>query len=192
MDEAADAYEKAVTVGASAGLPDRSLAEAHLGLGMIASRKKDLPAARRHFENLVKINEKDASSLLNVARICLEQKDMDCAVSNAETAGRLRGNEESVLYTLGTIYLAADKPKEAELTFQHICEIVPSAASCPYGVALVAAKLGDKPRAIAKLREAVDRKVPNPQQIAGEPSFASLKDDPEFQALVAKATSGPK
>jgi tetratricopeptide (TPR) repeat protein len=190
LDEAKDAYEKAVAAGSSAGLEHRALADAHLGLAMLASRRKDPAAARRHFETLVRINEKDATSHLNVARVCLELKDMECALSHAETAGKLRGNEENVLYTLGTIYLAADKPKEAELTFQHICEIVPNAASCPYGVALVAAKGGDKARALEKLREAVDRKVPNPQQIAGEPWFASLKDEPEFQALVAKATSG--
>ena len=189
MDEAKDAYEKAIAAGAAAGLEERAFGDAHLGLAMLASRRKDPTDARLHFETLVRINDKDATSHLNVARVCLELKDMECAVSHAETAGKLRGNEESVLYTLGTIYLAADKPKEAELTFQHICEIVPSAASCPYGVALVAAKLGDKPRAIEKLREAVDRKIPNPQQIAGEPWFASLKDEPEFQAIVAKANA---
>lgn len=192
MDEAKQAYGQAVTSGKAAGLADAALADAHLGLAMLASRRKDFPAAREHFEALVKINEKDATSHLNVARTCLELKDMTCALSHAETAGKLRGNDETVLYTLGTIYLAADKPKEAELTFQHICEIVPTAASCPYGVAMVAAKTGDKARALEQLREAVARKIPNPQQMAAEPWFAPLKDDPEFQAILAKATSGPK
>jgi tetratricopeptide (TPR) repeat protein len=192
MDDAKQAYGQAVTSGKAAGLADAALADAHLGLAMLASRRKDFPVAREHFETLVKINEKDATSHLNIARTCLELKDMTCALSHAETAGKLRGNDESVLYTLGTIYLAADKPKEAELTFQHICEIVPAAASCPYGVAMVAAKTGDKARALEQLREAVARKIPNPQQMAAEPWFAPLKDDPEFQAILAKATSGPK
>jgi tetratricopeptide (TPR) repeat protein len=192
MDDAKQAYGQAVTSGKAAGLADAALADAHLGLAMLASRRKDFPVAREHFETLVKINEKDATSHLNVARTCLELKDMTCALSHAETAGKLRGNDESVLYTLGTIYLAADKPKEAELTFQHICEIVPAASSCPYGVAMVAAKTGDKARALEQLREAVARKIPNPQQMAAEPWFAPLKDDPEFQAILAKATSGPK
>jgi len=65
--------------------------------------------------------------------------------------------------------------------------VVPGAASCPYGVSLVAAKAGDKARAKEQLREAIKRKVPNPDKLAEQPEFASLKDDAEFQALVAKA-----
>jgi hypothetical protein len=85
------------------------------------------------------------------------------------------------------VYLAAGKLNDAELTFDHICAIVPGASSCPYGIALVAAKSGDKARALSKLKEAVDRKVPNPRQIGSEPAFASIKDDPEFIAIVARA-----
>src|SRR5204863_3517590 len=122
----------------------RALAEAYLGLGMIASRQKDWAAARQQFETLVAINPKDATSHLNVARACLELRDLGCAIEHGEAAGKLRGDEESVLYTLGTIYLTADKNKEAELTFQHICAAVPGASTCPYGLALVAAKQGDR------------------------------------------------
>ena len=53
---------------------------------------------------------------------------------------------------------------------------------------MVAATTGDKPRALAKLKEAIDRKVPDPARIPSEPAFASIKDDPAFVALVASAT----
>jgi tetratricopeptide (TPR) repeat protein len=185
FDEARATYDRALAVGKNEN--QRSLSEAFLGLAMIASRQKDWTAARGHFEALVAVNDKDATSHLNVARACLELKDIPCAIEHGEAAGKLRGDEEPVLYMLGTIYLAADKPKEAELTFQHICEVVPGAASCPYGLALVAAKTGDKARAIEQLREAVKRKVPNPDRLALEPGFAPLKDEAEFQALAEKA-----
>jgi tetratricopeptide (TPR) repeat protein len=186
LDEARASYTEAL---AAERAKDATPAEAHLGLGMIASRKREPAVARQHFEELVKLNDKDATSLLNVARTCLELKDMDCAVARGEEAGKLRGDDEGVLYTLGTIYLAAGKLSDAELTFNHICEVVPGAASCPYGKALVAAKSGDKTKALEHLREAISRKVPNPDQIAIDPFFASIKDDPEFQALVAKAAA---
>jgi tetratricopeptide (TPR) repeat protein len=187
FDESRGAYQAAVD--AAKGQDPRSLAEAHLGLGMIATRQKDWAAARKQFEILVSINDKDGASHLNVAKTCLELKDLECAVSHAEAAGRVRGNEEPVLYTLGTVYLAAGKLKEAELTFQHICEVAPGVASCPYGLALVAAKSGDKKKAIEQLDDAVRRKLPNPDRIAADPGFAGIKDDPEFQKIVARAAT---
>jgi tetratricopeptide (TPR) repeat protein len=185
LDEAKVAYQNAID--AAPGEDARALAEAYLGLAMVASRQKDWPAARRGFEVLVGINEKDGSSHLNVAKACLELKDLDCAIHHGEEAGRLRGNEEPVLFTLGTIYLAAGKPHEAELTFQHICEAVPGAASCPYGLALVAAGGGDTKKALQELDDAVRRKLPNPDQIAADPGFSSIKGDAEFQQIVARA-----
>ena len=92
-----------------------------------------------------------------------------------------------MLYALGTIYLAAGKAGDAELTFQHICAAIQGSASCPYGLALVAAHNGDKPRALQQLAEAVGRKLPSPDQIAADPGFAAIKDDPEFQKIVARA-----
>jgi tetratricopeptide (TPR) repeat protein len=185
LDEARVDFDRAVAL--SKDEEPRSLSEAFLGLAMIATRQKDWAAARHQFEMLVSVSPKDAVSHLNVARACLELKDLACAVAHGEEAGHLRGNEEPVLYTLGTIYVAADKLTDAEGTFQHICEVIPGAATCPYGLALVAARKGDKARALAQLREAVKRKLPNPEKIALEAGFAGFKDDPEFLAITELA-----
>lgn len=187
LDEAKVSYERALEAGD--GQDPRGLIEAHVGLAMIGSRQGNWKEARAHFETIVKLDEgKSASSHLNLARACVSLKDMECAVTHAEAAGHRAGNDETTLFTLGTVYLSAEKFDEAEKTFQHICDVVPAAATCPYGVAMVAAKKGDKARALAKLKEALDRKVPEPQRIPNEPYFASIKDDPEFQALVAAAS----
>jgi tetratricopeptide (TPR) repeat protein len=185
LDEAKQSYQQAITAGQK--LDDTALVEAHLGIGVVASRQEDWATAKSEFQTLIKVNDRDAYSHLNLARACLGLKDNACAIEHGEIAGKLRGNEENVLFTLGTIYLGADKTKEAELTFQHICEVIPGAATCPYGVALVAAKTGDKAKAIAQLTLAVDRKLPNPERLAKEPGFASIKDDPEFVKLVERA-----
>ncbi|MEZ4300951.1 MAG: tetratricopeptide repeat protein [Polyangiaceae bacterium] len=186
QDESKSAYERALEAGD--GQDKRGLIEAHMGLAMIASRAGDWKVARHHFEQIVEADGgRNAASQLNVARACVSLKDMECALSHAELAGRIANRDEATLYTLGTVFLSADKPAEAEKTFERICEVVPGAASCPYGIAMCAAKTGDKPRALAKLKEAIDRKVPDPGKIADEQSFASLKDDPEFKKLVAEA-----
>jgi tetratricopeptide (TPR) repeat protein len=187
LDESRAAYQGAVDVAHSED--PRSLSEAYLGLAMVASRQKDWATARKHFETLVSFNTNaDASSHLNVAKTCLELHDLDCAVSHAEAAARIRYNDEPALFTLGKVYLAAGKLDDAKRTFEHICEAVPGASSCPYGLALVAARSGDKKQALEQLDDAVRRKLPNPDQIAADPGFSAIKDDPEFQKIAARAS----
>jgi tetratricopeptide (TPR) repeat protein len=183
-DASKDAYEAAITQGVDLG--DTALTEAHLGLAMIAMRNNDFEQARVRFEKLVAIDAKNSHARINLARICLQLSDMPCALSHGEEAGRLQGDSEEVLFTLGRIYLVAEKHDDAEKTFQHICEVVPGASSCPYGIALVAAQRGDKDRAIAQLKLALDKKLPNPEKLGDDPLLAPLKDDPAFKQLASK------
>ena len=99
IDDARAAYQLALDLGKDRD--PRDLAEAQLGAAMAASRSKDWAGARKHFEALVAINDRDATSMLNVARACLEQGDLPCAVDHGERAGRLRGNDEVVQPTEG-------------------------------------------------------------------------------------------
>jgi adenylate cyclase len=52
-----------------------------------------------------------------------------------------------------------------------------------YNLACLYAQLGDKPKAIATLKEAVAAGVTNYQWWKHDPDLDSLHDDPEFQAL---------
>ena len=183
-EEARAAYGKAL---AGRRDDDRALGEAHLGLAMAALRQNDLGQARAELEKLVKLDGGDADAQLNLARVCLQQKDLECAVTHGEAAGHLRGNSEEVLFTLGRIYAVGKKLDDAEQTFTHICQAVPNAASCPYGLALVAAQRGDKDRAIAKLAEAIAHKLPNPDKLAEDPLLAPIVDDSRFKELATQA-----
>ncbi len=180
-EDARAAYRKAI----AGGKDDKTLGEAHLGLAMAALRLADAKEARSELEALVRLAPEDGDAQLNLARVCLQSKDLDCAVAHGEAAGHVRGSSEEVLFTLGRIYATAKKLDEAEKTFAHICDVAPSAASCPYGLALVAAQRGDKDRAAAKLREALARKLPNPDKIGDDALLAPLADDPRFKEIVA-------
>ena len=184
LEEAKTAFDQAVTAGKS--LEARSLTEAHLGLAIIATRTKDYPSAKTQFTKLIALNPRDVHARINLARVCLQAGDMKCAIEHGEQAGRMKGNAEDVLFTLGRIYTVAKKYDDAEKTFQHICDIIPKASSCPYGVALVAAQKGDKAKALAKLKEAVALKLPHPEKLAEDPLLAPLKDDEDFKKLASK------
>lgn len=186
--DAQSSYQAALDAGSA--LSRSELNEAYLGLAMIAARAEDWTAARKHFTTLVETDGKNADARINLARACLQLKDIKCAVKQAEEAGHLRGGSENVLFTLGRIYLVAKQLDDAEGTFKHICERLPNAASCPYGLALVAVARGDKTLALSKLKEAIDRKLPNPDKLSADPLLAPLKDDPAFQKLAAAASGG--
>ncbi len=180
------AYTHAISFGQ--GRRGVFLGDAYLGLAVIATREQKWEEAREQFLHLLELNPADGMSHANLARVDLELGKIDDAVAHAEEAARHRGSDEQVLFTLGKVYLAAAKSDEAEKTFDHICEVIPASASCPYGLALVALQKNDPRRAVAKLREAVERKIPHPDKLAEDPALARLKDDHEFLALAAAAS----
>jgi tetratricopeptide (TPR) repeat protein len=166
------------------------LGDAYVGLGVIATRERKWGEAREQFMKLLELNPADGTSHANLARVDLELGKLDEAVHHAEEAARSRGSDEQVLFTLGKVYLAAGRVGDAEKTFQHICEVIPSSASCPYGLALVALEKGDTEGALAKLREAIDRKIPRPDKLAEDPALARLAKNRDFLSLAAAAASG--
>ena len=187
MSRARAAYERAVA--AAQGRSDVFVGDAYLGLAVVATREQNWEEARRQFLHLLQQNPRDAWSHANLAKVDLELGRVDEAVEHAEAAARTRGNEEQVLFTLGKVYLAAHRTGDAEKTFAHICEVIPTSASCPYGLALVALENRDEPRALSKLREAVERKIPHPDQLADDPALAPLKKNPDFVALASEAAT---
>jgi len=187
---AESAYQQAVAAGS--GRRGVFLGDAYLGLAVIATREQRWADARQRFLELIAIAPADASSHANLAKVDLELGKLDEAVDHAEQAARALGNDEGVLFTLGKVYVAAARLDDAEKTFEHICQVVPRSSSCPYGIALVAMKRGENGRAIVKLREAIDHQMPHPEKLGDEPLFGPLKNDPEFQALVAQAAAGAR
>jgi tetratricopeptide (TPR) repeat protein len=188
--EGRTAYARAVALGQ--GHRGVFLGDAYLGLAVIATREQSWEEARRQFLHLLDLNPSDGTSHANLARVDLELGKTDEAVQHAEEAARNRGSDEQVLFTLGKVYLAANRADDAEKTFKHICEVIPHSASCPYGLALVALEKDDPRDALAELRKAVDRKIPHPDQLATDPAFARLQHDPEFVSLAASAASGSR
>jgi tetratricopeptide (TPR) repeat protein len=187
LGQARAAYTRAVEFGRERrGV---FLGDAHLGLAVIATRERKWAEAREQFSKLLEFNPADGTSHANLARVDLELGKVEEAVHHAEEAARTRGNDEQVLFTLGKVYLAAGRSGDAEKTFQHIGEVVPNSASSPYGLALVALEKGDTTKAIAKLREAIDRKIPHPEKLAEDPALARLANNQEFVALAAAASA---
>jgi len=184
LDEARAAFQKALDT-------DKNAVDAVRGLALVASRKGDLDGAAAAFERLLTLrgHEHDSATRVNLAKVYLAQGKLDLAEKQAVEAGHENGTDENVLFTLGRVYIAANKLDEANATFKHLVEVAPTRASGPYGLAMVAAKKGDKTEALARLGDAVGKGIPDGAAIAKDPLFAAMKDDPAFIALVEKAAA---
>jgi tetratricopeptide (TPR) repeat protein len=179
LDDAYASYQKAFA-------SDPTAADAVRGMALIATKKNDLDDAAKQFETLLSMpkHEHDSATRVNLAKIYLAQGKLDLAEKQAVEAGHENGNDETVLFTLGRVYLAEGKPVEARATFQHLIDTNPAKASGPYGLAMVSAKEGKKDEMLQELGVAMQKGVPDPKQIPTEAAFAAYKDDPEFVAAI--------
>jgi tetratricopeptide (TPR) repeat protein len=185
VDDAKRDFDRAVELGE--GRRKSFMGDAYLGLAIIASRQKEWEEARTQFEKLLSLDPQDVGTHTNLARVYLELGDLPKAEEHADFAVRARPRDEAALFVLGQVRLSSGKLDDAKAAYDKIVENNPKAPSGPYGLATVAARQGDKATALAKLREAVALKVPNPADIPLDPAFASIKLDPEFVEIVAGA-----
>jgi len=185
LEESKADYTRAVALGEGKG--KTYMGDAYLGLAILASRDKDWKEARAEFERLLSTDPDDVGTRDNLARVCLELGDLPRAEEHAQFAVALRGQDEAALFVLGRVLLAEGKLDDAAGAFSRIAAVKPKAPSGPYGLAMVAARKGDRGEALEKLGDAITLKVPNPREIADDPAFASLKNDPEFVRVVALA-----
>lgn len=191
LDDAYASYRKAWQ-------SDNTAADAVRGMALIATKMNDLDDAAKQFETLLSLpkHEHDSATRVNLAKIYLaqataggmapRQDKLDLAEKQAVEAGHENGSDETVLFTLGRVYLAQKKLVEARATFQHLIDMNPTKASGSYGLAMVSAAEKKKDEMLQELGVALQKGVPDPSQIAGDAAFADYKNDAEFVATITK------
>ena len=108
--------------------------------------------------------------------------DVAKANEDAEAAFRASPKDPDVLYTRGSVLIAAHRFNEAQSTLDALERAWPHSPMAPYGLARLAAAQSRKTDVMLHLRAARAAAGSNwqPAPVAADPAFAFLKDDPDF------------
>ncbi len=135
-------------------LPDNSMVVDELALALqIADRK---PEARQAYEQAVKLDPQNGYALNNLAFLIADGGgDLDQALTYAQRAKQLLPNLYEVSDTLGWIYLKKNMSDNATDIFQSLVAKAPANSTYRYHLGMAYAQKGDKPKALAELRKAL-------------------------------------
>jgi thiol-disulfide isomerase/thioredoxin len=91
------------------------------------------------------------------------------------------------LISQGYVHLDSAKLSEAVTSFAQASRLIPNGLVGEYHTACAYARTGDLEQALAYLTRVVDSGFDNPQQFSDDPDFETLKKDPRFEQLLARA-----
>lgn len=195
--EAVEAYQEAL----------RASPKSHLlynKLGIACHQQLQLDQAQRHYERSIKLNKTYSEAINNLGTIQYARGSYRRAISQYKKALKLSPNSASIHSNLGTAYFARKRYKDASQEYAIALSLDPEIfehrgsfgsllqersvqdrARFHYYMAKTYAAAGYVERALAYLRKALEEGFKDKEKIPEEADFASLRDNPEFQQLLA-------
>ncbi len=132
------------------------------------------------------------SDLFTARALALMRRDAEGdrvkATEDSEAAFGLSPHDPDVLYTWGSVLIAAKRFNEAQSAFDALDRVSPRSPMPPYGLARLAAAQSRKTDVLLHLRAARATAEParwTSMAVIDDPAFAFLKHDPDFLKEVA-------
>src|SRR5713226_8965485 len=195
--EALETYEQALRAEPKSAVLYNKIGIAH-------HQQLQLLPAQRFYERSVKLNKNYPEAVNNLGTIFYARGSYRRAVSQYRKALKLSPDSASIHSNLGTAYFARKKYKEASEEYSVALKLDPEIfehrgsfgsllqersvqdrARFHYYMAKTYAAAGYVDRALAYLRKALEEGFKEKDKIPEEAEFAALKDNPEFQQLLA-------
>ncbi|HZS52282.1 MAG TPA: tetratricopeptide repeat protein [Bryobacterales bacterium] len=195
--EAVDAYQEALKAQPKSYV-------LYNKLGIAYHQQLQLAQAQRCYERAIKLDNKYSEAINNLGTIYYAQKRYRRAISSYKKALSLNPDSASIHSNLGTAYFARKRYKEASIEYAEALRLDPEIfehrgtfgsllqersvqdrARFHYYMAKTYAAAGYTDRAIAYLRRALEEGYKDKDKIPEEKEFAGLRDNPEFQQLMA-------
>lgn len=171
--------------------------------GIAYHQMLEMAAAKRHYEQAIKLNRNYSEAINNLGTIYYAQKKYRKAVGLYKRALKINPQSASVLSNLGTAYFAQKKYDQAFKTYQEALAIDPEVfehrgaagvilqersveerAKFHFYLAKTYAQAGQHERALIYLRKALEEGFRDREKLKADPEFAKMQEIPEFQELL--------
>jgi tetratricopeptide (TPR) repeat protein len=119
--------------------------------------------------------------------IFLAQKNYTAAIEQAKSAVTAGGNNPMDIAFLGFAYAASGNKAEAQKILTELDSRSANEYISPYFVGLIYHALGEKEEAFKRMQEACEQRdvVWNMLYLKFDPTFDSVRNDPEFQKVLS-------
>lgn len=173
-------------------------------LGIAHQQLNQRDAARRHYEQALRLNPKYAEAVNNIGTVHYANRSYRRAVSQYRKALKLAPKSASVYSNLGTAYFARKQYEDAAKAYQEALALDPDVFEhrSSYGVMLqernveerakfhyylskAYAQAGVSDRALQHIRRALEEGFKEKKKFLEEPEFEKLRELAEFKELMA-------
>lgn len=179
LDEALAAIRKALVL-------DPLSAITNTALGGCLYRLRRWPEAADSLRSTLEMNPHFAHAQLSLGRVLLEQGRGDEALHEFAQAAQLTDRSPAALADLGYAHARLGNADEARAVLAELEQKVKEGQRIgPMSLALIHAGLGDAPRALAHLDEALAQRSRQLLWAGVDPRFDALHGDPGFQQVLA-------
>jgi serine/threonine-protein kinase len=189
--DAIAALEKAISI--------RPTWNAYTNLGTAQLYQRNFPAAIDAFEKGAALGSRQYIALGNLARAYFwapgHRAEAESAYRRAIAAGeqdlKVNAQDADVHVLLANYHAMLGERADALPHLAAALKARPDDAETRFQAAIVYNQLGDRPQALAALEQAAARGY-SPAELRAAPEFDSLRDEPRFQALLAKQDTKPR
>ena len=135
---------------------------AHNNLGSEYLNKSDFSAARREFEEVVRLNQSDAAAYFNLSNVCMLMGDLGGARQALKEGTRREPDSGFGHFLLGSLDMRTGKLDEAEIALHRAIQLSPTMAQARLQLINLLLKRGRNPDAIEQLHDFVKTFPDNP------------------------------
>ncbi|HET7291998.1 MAG TPA: tetratricopeptide repeat protein [Vicinamibacteria bacterium] len=140
-----------------------SIPEVHYNLGLIASRKKDWPAAEASFKRAIELRPEFGDAYSQLADVYTKMGQPEKANEIIQQAAE--GGDPAVLFSQAAMLLNAGKLEEAEAAFKKVEAADPTNSEVHFHLATIALNQGKTDECVARLEKYVASSPKNAQNL---------------------------